>query len=40
MLANGVRQRSRRETARALETAADEVAQLRLTVQEWHDGAA
>ncbi len=39
-LANGARQRSRRETARALETAADEVAQLRLTVQEWHDSAA
>ena len=38
--ASGARQRGRSEAARVLENAADEVAQLRLTVQEWHDSAA
>jgi len=39
-LASGARQRGRSEAARVLETAADEVAQLRQTVREWCDSAA
>jgi hypothetical protein len=39
-LPNAVRQRNRRETASALETAANEIAELRLTVQGWLDSAA
>lgn len=40
LLASGARQRGRSEAARVLETAADEVAPLRLTVQEWYESAA
>lgn len=40
VLAIGERERSRSEAARVLEAATDEVAQLRLTVQEWCDSAA
>ena len=39
-LTSGARQRGRSEAARVLETAADEVAQLRQTVREWCDSAA
>ena len=38
-LASGARQRDRVEAAQALELAADEVAQLRLTVEEWYESA-
>lgn len=38
-LTTGARQRDRVEAARALETAADEMAQLRRTVEEWSDRA-
>jgi len=38
-LASGARQRDRVEAAHALELAADEVAQLRLTVEEWYESA-
>jgi len=40
VLASRARQRERSEAARVLETAADEVAQLRQTVREWCDSAA
>jgi hypothetical protein len=39
-LASGARERIRKEASRALAAAADEVAQLRLTVQEWLDSEA
>lgn len=39
-LAGAARARTRREAAQVLETVADEVAQLRLTVEEWLDSAA
>ena len=38
-LASGARQRDRAEAAEVLEAAADEVAQLQLTVEEWYESA-